>query len=236
MTAIALRTVDARGLRFEVRPATTDVKVVAEVVERQAYRRAGFLEAEAGDRWLDLGGNIGTFACWAASHGAEVRTFEPEPENYALLLRNVELNALGAAIRPTRAAVVGGAPGRRLLYVCNGQANKYRHTLTPIRGRRALQVDCVTLTSLFDGWANAAKLDIEGSELPMLGGSHGWPGIRKLVFEYHLDRDRSLVRFRSRMAHLEGLGFDVRHAKIPADKLVCDWWPAAVLVHARRSS
>lgn len=226
--------VAAAGLRFIVRPGTTDLKVVAEVVERQVYRRAEFLDAEPGDRWLDLGGNIGTFACWAGAKGAEVASYEPEPENFGLLVRNVEQNGLGGAVTCHRAAVVAGAPGRRLLYLCNGVANKYRHTLTPVRGRRALAVDCLGLGGLLDGWPNAVKLDIEGSELPMLTGAHGWPGIRKLVFEYHLDRDRSLARFAARMAALRAAGFEVRHPKMPADKAFCDWWPAAALVHARR--
>jgi hypothetical protein len=93
----------------------------------------------------------------------------------------------------------------------------------------------VSLGDLLDGWANAAKLDIEGSELAMLSQGHGWPGIRKLVFEYHLDRDRRLDRFRARMDGLRAAGFEVRHPKMPEGKDVCDWWPAAALVHARRA-
>jgi FkbM family methyltransferase len=226
--------VAARGLRFLVRPGTTDVQVVAEVVERRAYHRSGFLEAEPGDRWLDLGGNIGTFAVVAAAAGGLVRSFEPEPSNYALLEANVALNGYADRIVTTRAAVVAGAPGSRLLYLCAEGANKYRHTLTHIRGRRAVAVDCRRLLDLLDGWPNAVKLDIEGSELPMLAQPHGWPGIRKMVFEYHLDRDRRLARFHERMASLRAAGFEVHHPKMPEGKALCDWWPAAALVFARR--
>jgi FkbM family methyltransferase len=234
--SVRVATVEARGLRFLVRPGTTDEKVVAEVVERRVYRKAGFLGPEPGDRWLDLGGNIGTFAVWAASLGAEVRTFEPEPENYALLVANVAANGLRDRIEPRRAAVVGGSAGTRPLYLCNGGANKYRHTLTQIRGRQAIAVECVALVGLLDGWPNAVKLDIEGAELPMLDGEHGWPGIRTLVLEYHLDRDRSLARFAERMERLRAAGFEVRHPKMPPGKAVCDWWPAAALVHAVRAA
>lgn len=236
MTAptVALSTVRARGLRFLVRPGTTDEKVVAEVVERRAYRKAAFLDVEPGDRWLDLGGNIGTFACLAAADGGQVRTYEPEPENLELLRRNVALNRLGDRVEVVGAAVVGGEPGRRPLYLCNGARNKYRHTLTQIRGREAIAVDCLALGDLLDGWPNAVKLDIEGAELPMLSAGHGWPGVRKIVGEYHLDRDRSLAHFAERMARLEAAGFEVRHPKMPAHKATCDWWPAAALFHAVR--
>lgn len=228
------RLVESRGLRFWVRPGTTDETVIGEVVERRAYRRSGFFDIEPGDRWLDLGGNIGTFAVLAASLGAEVRSFEPEPDNHALLERNVAENGYGGAVTTRRAAIVAGAAGQRPLFLCNGGANHYRHTLTPIRGRQPIAVDCLSLGPLLDGWPTAVKLDIEGSELPMLDGAHGWPGIRKLVFEYHLDRDRSLPRFAARMARLRAAGFEVHHPKMPEHKAVCDWWPAAALVFARR--
>lgn len=233
-TTQRLATVEVRGLRFLIRPGTTDEKVVDEVVQRRAYRKADFLDVEPGDRWLDLGGNIGTFAVLAAAAGGTVRTYEPEPENYDLLCRNIALNGLTDRIEARNVAVVGGKAGQRALYLCNGERNKYRHTLTQIRGREAIAVDCLGLTDILDGWANAVKLDIEGSELPMLSAAHGWPGIRKMVFEYHLDRDRSLAHFRERMARLEAVGFEVRHPKMPDHKTVCDWWPAAALVHARR--
>jgi FkbM family methyltransferase len=205
-------------------------------VERRVYRKAGFLDLEPGDRWLDLGGNIGTFAVLAASVGGEVRTYEPEPENYALLQRNIARNGFGDRITAYQAAVVGGSAGQRPLYLCSGEKNKYRHTLTQIRGREAILVDCVPLLGLLDGWPNAVKLDIEGAELPMLTTPHGWPGIRKIVMEYHLDRDRSLPHFHERMDRLRAAGFEVRHPKMPEHKTVCDWWPASALVHAVRAS
>lgn len=239
MTATAppgTRIVEARGRRFYVRPDTTDETVIGEVVMRQVYRKPGFLEVEAGDRWLDLGGNIGTFAVWAASGGAQVRSYEPEPSNYALLAANADLNGYAEAITTRCAAVVAGASGRRLLYLCGGGTNNYRHTLTHIRGRQALPVECLSLPDLLDGWPNAVKLDIEGSELPMFQQRHGWPGIRKMVFEYHLDRDRRLARFQERMDGLRAAGFEVLHPKMPEGKALCDWWPAAVLVFARRLS
>jgi hypothetical protein len=83
-----------RGLNMDmfIRKGTTDEKVIIEVFKTNVYEKpkVGFY-IEAGDRWLDLGGNIGTFSMLAlARNGAKVVTYEPEPENMSLLKKNLE--------------------------------------------------------------------------------------------------------------------------------------------------
>ena len=43
--------------------------------------------------WLDLGGNIGTFTVNVLAKGCKVYTYEPEPNNYKLLKKNIDLNS-----------------------------------------------------------------------------------------------------------------------------------------------
>jgi len=61
-----------------------------------------------GDMFIDVGANIGYFSVLAASrvgeHGA-VFAFEPDPDNYCLLLANTVLNALQRCITPVQAAL-----------------------------------------------------------------------------------------------------------------------------------
>ena len=227
-----LALVEVGGLRFYVRPGTTDRKVLPEVVERLAYVRPDFLDLEADDRWLDLGANIGAFTVLAASRGAEVRAFEPEPENFALLEANVQVNGLRAELHD--AAVTAKDAGTAPLYLCSGAYNRYRHTLRPVRGRAAIAVRTVALGTLLDGWPNAVKIDVEGAEIAMLSNGCAWPGVRKLALEYDFDQDRSIPRFLARMAALRAVGFEVRHRPMPAGKVTYDYWPSGLLVHAVR--
>lgn len=47
-----------------------------------------------GDVMFDVGANVGGYSVWAGVHGVKVYAFEPEAENYALLVKNLELNKL----------------------------------------------------------------------------------------------------------------------------------------------
>lgn len=61
-----------------------------------------------GDVFVDVGANIGYFSVLAASRVGEqgaVFAFEPDPDNYRLLLANAALNALQQRITPVQAAL-----------------------------------------------------------------------------------------------------------------------------------
>ena len=130
-----------RGIDFKiyVRPGTTDDKVIDEVLKQNVYekKKIGF-SIEAGERWLDLGANIGTFSLLALSRGAEVYACEPEPDNLRILEDNLELNFDNYMVLPY--AVTSGSSKDIKLYICNGDYNKYRHTVHHKRGRKAIKV------------------------------------------------------------------------------------------------
>lgn len=72
-----------------------------------------------GDVFVDVGANIGYFSVLAASVVGEqgaVFAFEPDPENYRLLLANIALNALQHSITPVHAAL-SDAAGEGQLYL-----------------------------------------------------------------------------------------------------------------------
>jgi FkbM family methyltransferase len=67
------------------------------IASREIRRRLG-----PGMHVIDLGANIGYFALMEARQvgpGGVVHAIEPVPDNYALLVQNVELNALGGIVR-----------------------------------------------------------------------------------------------------------------------------------------
>jgi FkbM family methyltransferase len=177
-----LEKVHARGIDFMIRPGTSDLAAIKEVVERSAYTRSYF-PIEPGERWLDLGANIGAFTCLACLHGAQVTAFEPEAENFDLLSQNARLNGFRPALIRSAVCAEAGV-GRARLYLSNTNNGRWRHSL--IRGKKKDSVE-VQLQSIMPYLpeADAVKMDIEGSEIPILQAVEDWYNVRKLVFEWH---------------------------------------------------
>jgi FkbM family methyltransferase len=79
-----------------------------------AYRKQDYFgyRVRPGDIVVDIGGNIGAFAIYAVAvcRGSRVLVFEPFPENFSMLIRNVEENRLQAVTCINE--VVSGARGR----------------------------------------------------------------------------------------------------------------------------
>jgi len=191
-----------RCLKIHYRPETTDEKVIEEVIEGNEYqkKKIGFV-FEADDVWLDLGANIGTFAMFVLSMGASVICVEPEPSNISMLRHNLQSNfkrdyqILQCGVSTKR--------GKMPLYLCNGDYNKYRHSMTMSSGRKHISVDVKPLDVLWhmkctrtNQAVNAIKMDIEGMEIELLekyGDKMGH--LKKLVFEYTFDADPSIPRF-----------------------------------------
>lgn len=220
-----MQTLDLGGVKIAVRPGTTDEQAAREVIEKHVYDR-GALRLDASDVWLDAGGNIGAFAVLAASKGCRVISIEPHPDNVSLL----EANTKGLPVL-VLAAACAAFDGEAELFVCNGERNKYRHTLFPIKGRQSITIRQVSLQRILP-LVNAVKMDIEGSEIELLERCD-WSGINKLVFEYHFDRCRSIPRFLTVCERLAAFGFSVDRKRMP-DAQTYDFYPAATVVRAVR--
>ena len=224
---------ELKGIEYLIRPDTTDQQAIEEVWNKNVYQRRGKLEIEEGDSWLDIGGNIGAFAVFAASKGAAVVSYEPEPDNFELLLENMSRNG-GAAVGVDKAVVQRS--GKKVpLYLCKGDRNKYRHTLFQIRGRESIEVETIGFDEILkQEKPNGVKMDIEGAEIEILSYDHDWSGVDKLVFEYHFDRNRSVEYFYSIVRRLEK-DFIVEHKKIPLGTVTYDWFPAAIIVYCYKN-
>lgn len=194
----------ADGSTFYYRPGTTDEKVLAEVVTNRCYRRpsAGF-DVDPGERWLDLGANVGAFAAYCRLNGATAECYEPEPTCYSILLRN----APGFVCH--RATVTHRRETVLTLWPSGLEGNHYRGTV--VEGTMRVKGDPLTvpnvyagsLTGRFDG----VKMDIEGSEFGLIDNGL-IPPCEKLCLEYHTSRDRSMANLGRRLDVLRSL-FDV---------------------------
>lgn len=218
---------EARGLKFNCRPGSSDEKAFREVIENKSYERRDF-QIEAGERWLDLGGNVGAFAVLAASRGAEVISFEPDPTNVLLMRQNLALNGLKAEVRP-KAIVHDDRKAVTLNLWPQGQS--WRNSI--VRNKRGTQPITVMCENFFKVVQNndCVKMDIEGAEIALL---ENWPpgfAVRKLVFEYSFDVDPSVARLR---AILDRLRPAFHHLKYSSQVDRIDSWnffPPATMVY-----
>jgi FkbM family methyltransferase len=177
----------ASRLRCFVRHDGHDAWVLHEIFGKHAYgfppQVAGVLGgAEQGPRVVDVGGHLGLFGLYILSRfpAARITSFEPDPENAALLERTVRANGLGSRWEVVRAAAAT-SPARVGFAAGLGE----RSHLTAAGELDAITVDAV---DLFDrvGGADLLKLDIEGGEWAILADRRclEMPAAA-IVLEYH---------------------------------------------------
>lgn len=216
--AVGLRqkTIVRMGLKVRVRRQTCDEAFVQNVIVNSEYTIPGF-QIHEHDTVIDVGANIGTFSLVAAraARRGRVFAFEPNPDNYGLLLGNIRRNRMRNIV-PTPAAV-GGVSGQAKLY-CSSQGGF--HSLLEDRiedAQRYEVVASVSLKEIFDAHeierCDFLKLDCEGAEYEILYGLPDayFSRIRRIAMEYHgaVDRTTRQAQADALVAHLAGRGFDI---------------------------
>jgi FkbM family methyltransferase len=178
------------GAAMYYRPGSSDESVIREVLEQHVYRRVSAkFDVEAGEKWLDLGGNIGAFAAYATLRGAAVTSYEPDPGNFELLTKN----SSGLCIR----AAVTMSKRHTAEFYAPDNPNRFSRGSTVRRtiGAHLISVPNVCANTLLKAPYTGVKMDIEGGEMEMLDA--GWlpRSVCKLVVEYHTSVDSSLDNF-----------------------------------------
>jgi FkbM family methyltransferase len=115
---------------------------------------------------LDIGANVGSFAAWAIERwpGCHVHCYEPLPDNFALLKRNLG-HLDGTSVTLNNFAV--GDPGLTRLYLGRnscGEASFY-----DIGAPSTIALDVETRPPSVLPRAQIMKIDTEGSEIDILG-------------------------------------------------------------------
>jgi len=185
-----------QGVNFRYRPDTTDSHTIREVFKDKSYRKVkvGF-DVLPGERWLDLGANIGVFALYCHLAGARVTCYEPDEDNYTLLQRNCPwADCHMAAVTEHNCHEVD-------LYHNGDPSNTARHTVMRVRGYKHSRLVPNVWAGLLQGGWDGVKMDIEGSELGIIDADL-IPPCNKLVLEYHHSRDKSLANFARRLSRL----------------------------------
>lgn len=138
-----------------------------------------------GDRIIELGANVGTetvaFADIVGKTG-RVFAFEPFPENIKWIQLNVERNALTQVMIYPLA--VGKENGQVKFIPPLGEYESgagYVSPSQPISNSQSLEVQCITLDSLYEelGHCTALFMDVEGAEADVLRGG------KKYISAFH---------------------------------------------------
>ena len=200
-----------RGVAAWYRVGSSDDDVLREILVKRIYcKPSKKFEVLPGERWLDLGANIGAFALYCKSRGASAECYEPEPECFALLQRNVpEFKCIRKAVTIERGKTVP-------FFVSRKAGNFTRGTTYPMQSNRPHEAGG-SMPNLFAGKIcsrsfSGIKLDIEGSECGLIDE---WllPKADKMVMEYHTSRDSSMANLKRRLKilrdHYEFLSYPV---------------------------
>jgi len=124
-------------------------------------------EIKKGDVVLDIGANIGYYTLiYAKLVGEEgkVFAFEPDPDNFALLKKNVEINGYRNVILAQKA--VSNKTGKIRLYL--SEVNKGDHRIYDSHdGRKSIEIETIRLDDYFKNYnvrIDFIKMDVQGAE------------------------------------------------------------------------
>ncbi len=212
------KTVTVGPLRFCVRRLAADEHFIRSVVIHEEYTPAGY-EISAADLIVDVGGNIGSFALYAASKAPRGRvvSLEPIQDNYRLLVHNVAQNRL-ANILTQRAALVARRARVRVYLSTYGSGG---HSVRPDLAQQDQdyeEVDGVTLEDVLQAsqfpHCDFLKLDCEGAEFEIFREIRPavCERVKRVVVEYHTFPDRDKREQSGQLvARLVELGFSIDH-------------------------
>ena len=229
-----------RGARFEllIRPwKVSDANVAREVLERRCCEKHGGVLSDC-VHWLDAGAHIGCFALAAALSGCRVDSFEPEPDNAALFLRNTA--GVCSQVTLHRAALLSNPTVDETTLFLAPRSTSFHSTIAPLKGGGLVQVPVVGLESFLRAHPSidGLKMDVQGAETAMLESLCGQADLlarlRQLVFEWVFQYDRATPRLRAVLVSLEAAGFKVSASKSIYQTEQWTFWPSGVVVHARR--
>ena len=157
------------GLRLAIRHRTGDVATLTEVFHLRYYDPPAEVDRAIGEprTVLDLGANVGVFGAYAAARwpAAQIVSYEPDPDNFAVHERTLAANGLGHRWTLVREAAgardheVRFVPGLAALsHVVDAEAGE-EATAISVPMRDVLPAVCP---------ADLVKVDIEGGEWDIL--------------------------------------------------------------------
>jgi FkbM family methyltransferase len=201
---------------------------IYEIFAEDCYHFEWFLGPLAGQplQVLDIGGQIGTFACRLAQlePKATIRTYEPSPTSASALRGNVERNHFGdriTVVEEALAATVGTAE------LDDNEGGSGTNSLVSAQGTSGSTITVATTTfdaavAALPGPPNVVKIDCEGGEYDLVSASspESWTAVERLVIEYHKVPGHSWAELQTWFG---GVGLSVQHTEPLGEGLGVVW-------------
>lgn len=181
------------------------------------------LEAPPGAVVLDIGANIGAVTLFWAEGRPDIRfhAYEPNPESFTTLRKNIDANGLSSQIIAHTEAI-GSARGEVNLWVDVPSALATSYGGAPTKGARKIPVPVITLDDAWNRMGRSPiwmlKIDVEGAEGDILEGASDavLSSVSNACIEWHNNivpgvLERCLKR-------LEEVGFSFRTRPHPGDE------------------
>ena len=220
------------GIKFYHRDTMSDLKTFQEVIGGLTYLKKG-MTINAGENWMDCGGNVGAFTLLACSKGANVTVYEPDPFNCEMIKKNLDLNGFEATIK--QYALVHDDTKELVLFIGNN-GNVWRNSIIKKWNNKGIKVPCINFESEAENF-DCCKMDIEGAEMLILENTN--KVFNKLVYEWSFDIDASLVRFwniiekqQKQYKNLKDVGNTGKFKSRDYDTWQKSWFPACTNVFA----
>jgi len=170
-----------------------------EIFIMQQYQ---FKASNSTPRIIDCGANIGMAVIYfkILYPNSEIVAFEPNPNVFALLEKNISQNNIQGV--HLRNEAVSDEEGKIEFFVGEYLGSMVGSTVMQRGGENVHQVDCVKLSSLLkDEMAHLVKIDIEGAEIQVLNDLVSTGTIKnsnQYIIEFHhniLSSNHSLADF-----------------------------------------
>jgi len=139
---------------------------------------------------IDLGGHIGSFSVFALKENpsARVFTYEPTPESFSALKKNITLNGLEERCAVFQKAVAGIAGPRTFFMSEKNASNSF---IDHKKDTRSTTVQCTTLDDIFAEnhieKCELLKMDIEGAEFETISAASDdvLSRVQTIILEWH---------------------------------------------------
>ncbi len=162
------------GMHFELPSGDFGVTLEAESTGEYEPVTTALLQSllQEGMTFVDIGAHVGLFtlpaAVWVGDTGRVV-AFEPHPDNYEMLLGNMQANSLEEQIEANQSAV---SDTTEPVHLHLSTFNSGDHQLFNVGGRHSVEVQCTRLDDYFVSGSkvDVIKMDVQGSEAAAFRG------------------------------------------------------------------
>ncbi len=218
---LTLKTHD--GLNITIRKNLYDALIVQEIFFHKPYLRK--IRLSKNPTIVDIGGYIGDFDLYAAKYlGAKkIVVYEPSPENFSVLIKNIEDNGFHDTITAVNKAVSNSSEVELNFYIKEHQeihVSKYFYNNCDRR-----TIPSVTLAEIIEDHKleniDLLKIDCEGGEYDIIPSLTNYElgRTKNIVFEHHRVNDYE-KKVDAIIRQLRGAGYSVsiRRSIISATK------------------